>query len=231
MSRDETLARLRAAAPAVLPSMLLCDFGDLKQEVTRLHAADVQALHLDVMDGHFVPNLTYGPPLVEAFRRLTRLPLDVHLMIERPGQFVEEYARAGADSLTIHIEAEADPRDTLRKIRSLGLAAGLALNPGTPLAAVEPFLKACDLLLVMSVQPGFGGQKFQPVALEKLTALRRTAPDLLLEVDGGVNNSTISPCVQAGAQLLVAGSAIFRTADYTASMRQLQAECGKRPAN
>src|SRR5262249_23317791 len=140
MQRRETLDHLHAAAPAVLPSMLLCDFGDLRREVERLHTADVKALHLDVMDGHFVPNMTYGMTLVEAFRKLTKLPLDVHLMIDNPLQFVEHFAKAGGDSLTIHIEAVSDPRPVLRRIRDLGLSAGLALNPDTPLSAIEPYL-------------------------------------------------------------------------------------------
>jgi ribulose-phosphate 3-epimerase len=222
MPRRETLAKLRDAAPAVLPSMLLCDFANLRDEVDRLHAAGITALHLDVMDGHFVPNLTYGLPLVEAFRKLTELPLDVHLMIENPLVFAEHFARAGADSLTVHIEAVPDPRDTLRRIRDLDLAAGLALNPDTPLERIEPFLSQCDLVLVMSVMPGFGGQKFERVALEKLAALQgRIGDGCLLEVDGGVNDKTIADCAKAGANLFVVGSAIFRTNDYGPSVVRL----------
>ncbi len=228
MPRSETLAKLRDAVPAVLPSMLLCDFADLRQEVERLHAAHVQALHLDVMDGHFVANLSYGLPLVEAFRRLTELPLDVHLMIDNPRQFVEQYARAGADTLTIHIEAVQEPRDVLRQIRDLGLAAGLALNPHTPLAAIEDFLEECDIVLVMSVNAGFGGQKFERVALEKLNELRgKVNHQQLLEVDGGVNDKTIADCAKAGAHLFVVGSAIFRTQDYGQSLRRLNSFIGQ----
>jgi ribulose-phosphate 3-epimerase len=222
MPRYQTLAQVHAAAPAVLPSMLLCDFGDLRREVERLHEAGVKALHLDVMDGHFVPNLTYGPTLVEAFRKLTELPLDVHLMIDNPLEFVEEYAKAGADSLTVHIEAVPDPREVLRRIRGLDRLAGLALNPGTPLSAIEPYVGECDIVLVMSVQPGFGGQKFQRVALEKLTTLGSLVSESqLLEVDGGVNDKTIADCAKAGAKLFVVGSAIFRTEDYGQSMTRL----------
>jgi ribulose-phosphate 3-epimerase len=202
--------------------MLLCDFGNLEKEVERLHAAGVEALHLDVMDGQFVDNLTYGLPIVEAFRRLTRLPLDVHLMIAKPAAYVERFVDAGADSLTIHIEAEPQPGPLLARIRDLGVGAGLALNPKTPVRSVEPYLADCDLLLVMSVEPGFGGQKFEPVALEKLRHLRKIAPDsLLLEVDGGVNESTIAECAEAGAQLFVTGSAIFKQSDYTQSVSRL----------
>jgi ribulose-phosphate 3-epimerase len=222
MPRRQTLDQLHAAAPAVLPSMLLCDFGDLRREVDRLHAAGVKALHLDVMDGHFVPNLTYGPPLVEAFRKLTELPLDVHLMIDNPTQFLEEYAKAGADSMTIHIEAVPDPQEVLGHIRRLDRLAGLALNPSTPLSAIEPFLDLCDIVLVMSVQPGFGGQKFERVALEKLQTLRgRVRAAQLLEVDGGVNDKTIAECRAAGADLFVVGSAIFRSKDYGESLSRL----------
>jgi ribulose-phosphate 3-epimerase len=223
MNRRETIRRLLDAAPAVLPSMLLCDFGDLKQEVTKLEAAGVAALHLDVMDGHFVPNLTYGLPLVEAFGRLTKRALDVHVMISNPGDFVEQYARARANTLTIHIEAVPQPRDLLREIRKHEMAAGLALNPATPLHAIDEFLDDCDLVLVMSVPAGFGGQKFHPVALDKLRELRRRlGPEQLLEVDGGVNDATIADCARAGAQLFVVGSAIFRTPDYTESLRRLE---------
>jgi ribulose-phosphate 3-epimerase len=221
MSRRASLEQLRRSAPAVLPSLLLCDFGNLEREVRRLEEAGVAALHLDVMDGSFVPNLTYGMPLVETFRRLTKLPLDVHLMIQQPGRYLEQFLEAGADILTIHTEAVDDPRPWLEKIRKLGAAAGLALNPATPLSAIEGALDLCDLVLVMSVPAGFGGQAFQPVALEKLRRLRDVAPDVLLEVDGGVNLSTVPDCTAAGAHLLVVGSAIFRHDDYAAQVRRL----------
>jgi len=222
MSRRETLHRLQQAAPAVLPSMLLCDFGDLRSEVDRLHRAGVKALHLDVMDGHFVSNLTYGLPLVEAFRRLTTLPLDVHLMVANPEEYLDRYVKAGADSLTIHIEAVPEPRDALRRIRDLDALAGLAFNPTTPLEAIEPFREECDILLVMSVQPGFGGQKFESVALDKLRALRKVvSAEQLLEIDGGVGDQTIAQCADAGADLFVVGSAIFRAGDYAASIERL----------
>jgi len=185
------LAELRAASPVIGPSLLASDFANLEAEIRRIEAAGARILHLDIMDGHFVPNLSFGLPVVEAVRRVTRLPLDVHLMIARPEQYVERFREAGADLLTIHIEVEPQPRDLLQKIRSLGAAAGLSLNPPTPLSAVEPFLDACDQVLVMSVMPGFGGQQFDPVAIEKLRTLRRRAPELLLAVDGGINSQTI----------------------------------------
>jgi ribulose-phosphate 3-epimerase len=215
-------ARLRAASPAVLPSLLLCDFGNLQREVERVEEAGVAALHLDVMDGHFVPNLSYGLPIVEAVRGLTELPLDVHLMIERPAEYIERYRDAGADALTIHVEAVKDPRPLLDEIRSLGALAGLALNPPTPLSAIEPSLPHCDVVLVMSVMPGFGGQSFDETALEKLRALSaRSDLDALVEIDGGINERTIADSAEAGAELLVAGSAIFRADDYRAAVSEL----------
>ncbi len=221
MSRRDCLLRLRSAAPAVLPSLLLCDFGNLEREVRRLEEAGVEALHLDVMDGQFVPNLTYGMPIVEALRRLTSLPLDVHLMIDRPERYLEAFYQAGADVLTFHIEAVENPRPLLEQIRNLGAGAGVALNPDTPLATVENVLDACDLVLVMSVPAGFGGQTFHRGALEKLRRLRDLAPHVLLEVDGGVNLSTVADCAAAGAHLLVVGSAIFRHDDYAAQVTRL----------
>ena len=223
LSHRDAPATLRAAGPAVLPSLLLCDFGNLEREIGRLVAAGVPALHLDVMDGDFVPNLTYGFPIVQAVRRLTDLPLDVHLMISTPLRYVERFVEAGADIVTIHVEAAANPRETLERIRSLGAAAGLALNPETPLSAIDSCLDACDLVLVMSVRPGFGGQEFEPVALDKLRTLRaRLGADAVLEVDGGVNESTIASCAAAGADLFVVGSAIFGNTDYKASVRTLR---------
>jgi ribulose-phosphate 3-epimerase len=195
--------------------MLLCDFGHLEEEVRRLESAGVSALHLDVMDGHFVPNLTYGMPIVAAIRRLTDLPLDVHLMIADPGKYVDSFCEAGADILTIHAEARDDPVPVLQRIRSQGVAAGLAVNPGTPLEKIAGCYQACDMVLAMSVEPGFGGQSFNPAALGKLEELRQTiSSDILLEIDGGVNDETIGSCAGSGAELLVVGSAIFRHQDY-----------------
>lgn len=222
MAGRASLTRLQTAVPAVLPSLLLCDFGNLEREVRRLEAAGVAALHLDVMDGQFVPNLTYGMPVVEGLRRLTDLVLDVHLMVQRPERFLREFQRAGADLLTVHVEAVEDPRAVLQEIRALDMGAGLAVNPATPLDRVEACLDDCDLVLVMSVPAGFGGQPFDPVALERVRRIRGLAADrLLVEVDGGINPSTIGGCAAAGVDLFVVGSAIFRTADYVQSVRQL----------
>jgi ribulose-phosphate 3-epimerase len=200
----------------------MCDWGNLQREVVRLEEAGVAALHLDVMDGHFVPNLTYGLPLVATFRRLTHLPLDVHLMIANPERYVEQYIKAGANLLTIHTEALDNPRPLLEKIRKLGAGAGLALNPATPLEQVAGALDLCDLVLVMSVPAGFGGQSFQSESLEKLRRLRELAPDVLLEIDGGINLSNVADCAAAGAHLLVVGSAIFGHDDYAAQIRRLR---------
>jgi ribulose-phosphate 3-epimerase len=221
---DELVSRLRTKTPAVLPSLLLCDFGNLEQDIRHLERAGVAALHLDVMDGQFVPNLTYGMPIVEACNRLTELPLDVHLMIAQPQRYLKAFRDAGADLMTIHIEAVEEPGAALAEIRKLGALAGLALNPDTPLDRVTPYLDACDLVLVMSVPAGFGGQKFHPVALEKLRSLRELAGDrLLLGIDGGVSASTIRQCTAAGAELLVVGSAIFGQPNYETAVRELGA--------
>ncbi|MCA9151570.1 MAG: ribulose-phosphate 3-epimerase [Planctomycetales bacterium] len=214
--------RLRTVAPVILPSLLMCDFGNLEREVRRLEDDGVHALHLDVMDGHFVPNLTYGMPIVEALRKLTTLPLDVHLMISEPQRYVPAFVDAGSDVVTIHVEATPNPGEVLDQIHALGAATGLALNPDTPVTAVTPYLSQSDMVLVMSVNAGFGGQSFNPVALEKLSYLRSVAPEsVLLEVDGGVNTATIAQCAAAGAQLFVVGSAIFRQPDYGAAVKQL----------
>ncbi len=221
-SRRRHLIELRQAPPAVLPSLLLCDFGNLEREVRQLEEAGVRGLHLDVMDGRFVPNLTYGMPIVEACRRLTDLPLDVHLMIEQPQQYIKQFHDAGADIITVHAEAVDSPGEVLSQIRDLDCGAGLAINPDTPVDSIEENLPLCDLVLVMSVQAGFGGQSFQRVALDKLQCLKQlVGEDTLLEVDGGVNGQTIHDCQAAGAQLLVVGSAIFREASYRDAVRKL----------
>jgi ribulose-phosphate 3-epimerase len=224
MSGEEIVAELRAAVPLIGPSMLASDFANLEREVHGLEAAGARLLHLDVMDGHFVPNLSFGFPVVQAIRRATHLPLDVHLMIADPGRYLERFRRAGADLMTVHIEADPRPRPLLRQIRALGAAAGLSLNPPTPVEAIEDCLDDCDLVLVMSVMPGFGGQEFDPVALEKLRRLRAMArPELLLSVDGGLNRDNIGLCAEAGADLFVTGSALFSQDDYRRTMTEFTA--------
>lgn len=227
MLRREKIAELKPAAPVVLPSLLMCDFGNLAAEIHALEDAGVRALHLDVMDGHFVPNLSYGLTIVEAVRRLTDLPLDVHLMISNPEQYVARYYEAGADGITVHVEATTAPRVLLEQIRITGAAAGIALNPPTPVEAIADVLDCCDLILVMSVMPGFGGQSFDDAALEKLRQLKsRIGTDAILEVDGGINTKTIAACAASGADGFVVGSGIFQYdnyADRVAELRELAA--------
>lgn len=221
MNSRDRFQQLRDNKTAILPSLLQCDFGDLKSVVRQLEAAGAAGLHLDVMDGHFVPNFTYGMPIVHACRNLTDLPVDVHLMIEHPDRYLAAFCDAGADSITFHVEAVEDPEPLLKEVRKRNVAVGLALNSDTPLERVEPFVDQCDLLLVMSVQAGFGGQKFNPIALEKLKRIRSEHADLVLEVDGGVSNNTIADCAAAGAQLFVVGSAIFGQADFAKAIDSL----------
>ncbi len=218
-------------APLVLPSLLLCDFGHLADEVAALERAGVCGFHLDVMDGQFVPNLTYGMPVVEAVRRATDQLIDVHLMIAQPQRYIPSFRDAGADVITVHAESVSDAGRVVESIKATGAAAGLAINPATPLETIEPSLDACDLVLVMSVQAGFGGQQFDPVALEKLDRLTEWArtPGRILEIDGGINEQTIGNAVLHGAQWLVVGSAIFRAGDYGEAIARLEAAAAARP--
>jgi len=203
--------------PKFAPSILSADFGRLAEAVIAVERAGADWVHVDVMDGHFVPNLTFGPKMVADLRKATRLPLDVHLMIERPEDWVDRYAEAGATYLTIHVEASADVPGTLAAIRARGVRPGLTLNPETPVDAVLPHLGSIDLALVMSVHPGFGGQKFIEGSLEKVRSIRAAldARGLAaeLEVDGGIKPDNAARVLAAGATVLVAGSAIFEDPD------------------
>jgi ribulose-phosphate 3-epimerase len=222
MHRRDHLERLRASSPLILPSLLQCDFAHLADEIRQLEDAGVSALHLDVMDGVFVPNFTYGMTIVAAVRKVSQLPLDVHLMIEKPQRYAKAFADAGADVITFHVEACDEPRKLLEEVRDLDCIAGVALNPGTPIRSLEPFIDLCDLVLVMSVDAGFGGQAFNPMALQKIEQLKQSAAsDLLIEIDGGVNQHTIRDCVESGAQLVVVGSAIFKAPSYRAAIDEL----------
>ncbi len=225
MTPREKILQLRDTSPLILPSLLLCDFGDLKTELELLQRAGVQALHLDVMDGVFVPNMTYGMPIVEGLARHTEMPLDVHLMIQQPARYLEQFAAAGSDLITVHVEACSDLPATLQQIRSLGVASGVALNPDTPLETILPHLELCDLVLCMSVHAGFGGQKFNPIALDKFRRLveirDQQGLEFILEVDGGINKETISDCYSAGATWFVAGSSIFREECYQTAVNDL----------
>ena len=232
MSRRDQFCQLRSFAPAILPSLLLCDFGNLQREVERLAAAGVRGLHLDVMDGNFVPNLTYGMPIVAGLSKLTEMPLDVHLMIQSPEQYVDEFVEAGATAITVHAEATENPVALLQQISQADVAAGIAINPDTPVASLAPCVGHCDLVLIMSVQAGFGGQAFRTDALSKLAEARELfGPDVILEIDGGVNSSTIADCTRAGAELLVVGSAIFRADDYSSAVAELSNLAGARASS
>ena len=212
--------------PSIAPSILSADFGRLAEEVRAVTSAGADLIHVDVMDGHFVPPMTIGPIVVEAVRRATQVPLDVHLMIDTPERQVEEFVRAGANGLTIHVEASRDVVALLAAIGARGVRRGLALNPATPLEDVRPFVHAIDLLLVMSVNPGWGGQPFVEGSLEKLAAARRmrdeTRARFVIEVDGGIKPHNAAAAAAAGADVLVAGSAIFESPDYAATIRALR---------
>jgi ribulose-phosphate 3-epimerase len=210
----------------IAPSLLSADFARLADEVARCEVGGADWLHVDVMDGRFVPNLTFGTKVIETVRRLTKLPLDVHLMVVEPEQYFEDFAAAGASTLTIHAEVSPHLNRQLVHIRELGCGAGVALNPSTPLSAVEDVVSELDLLLVMSVNPGFGGQSFIPRSLDKLARARRmldlAGSDAALEVDGGINRDTIAAARQAGADVFVAGNAVFSAKDASAEIRALR---------
>ena len=211
-----------ADVPIIAPSMLKCDYGDMLAEVQRLDEAQAHWLHWDVMDGHFVPNLSYGAMVIAAIRPRTKAFFDAHLMISDPAKYLDDFLQAGCDAITFHIEAVPEPTTLLRRIRSAGKLAGLAINPQTPVASVEPFLGECDLVLTMSVEPGFGGQKFMPQVLDKVRQLKRlVGPQTLLSIDGGIAADTIEQAAAAGCQVFVAGSAIFDEPNYTAAIQHL----------
>jgi ribulose-phosphate 3-epimerase len=217
----------RSPRPArIAPSILSADFGRLAEEVRAVAEAGADWIHVDVMDGRFVPNLTIGPPVVKALRRVTDLPLDVHLMIVEPERYVGAFAEAGADTITVHAEACPHLHRVLQQIRALGKRAGVSLNPHTPASVLEHVLAELDLILVMSVNPGFGGQSFIPAVLPKIARLREmidaSGAAIDLEVDGGIRAGTARQVVEAGADVLVAGSAVFGAEGYAAAVRALR---------
>ncbi len=208
--------------PFVTPSMLNCDFARVGEQLDALRDAGVAAVHLDVMDGHFVPNLTYGAPVIADWRKRTDFPFDAHLMMTAPGRYLDDFVAAGCDVVIVQIEAVPEPSAMLRRIRDAGCRASLALNPPTPLAAIEPFLDELDAVLVMSVMPGFGGQTFDPSVLDKVRALRHARPDLWISIDGGIKPATAAEAVAAGVSQLVVGSGVFRgDGNYAAALAEL----------
>jgi ribulose-phosphate 3-epimerase len=212
----------------VAPSILAADFSQLAHEIRRVEQAGADWIHCDIMDGHFVDNISFGPEIVGIVRKQTKLPLDVHLMIRIPDHYVPRFVKAGANSITVHVESEAnhDVEKTLRAIREAACRPGLSLNPATPFEAVEPFLDKIDILLVMTVHPGFGGQSFRPEMMEKVKRAadwnKSRERKIDIEVDGGINAETAQLSVQNGANVLVAGTSIFRAKDYAKAIRELR---------
>lgn len=210
----------------IAPSILSADFARLAEEVRKVEAAGADWIHVDVMDGHFVPNLTVGPPIVESLRKVTRLPLDVHLMITNADAYIGAFADAGADYLTVHVEACPHLHRTVQAIKERGVRAGVTLNPATSVSTLEEIAAAADLILVMSVNPGFGGQRFIPSIVDKIAKVRelldRVHSPALLEVDGGIKVDNVGLVVEAGADVLVAGSAIFSSSDYAHTIKAMR---------
>ena len=221
------MTMLPAGRPLIAPSFLSSDFSRIGEEVRAVEAAGADLLHLDVMDGHFVPNITIGPVVIEAVKRHASTPLDVHLMISDADRYIASFAHAGADILTVHWEATPHLHRTIHAIKDLGVLAGVSINPATPVGVLAEVLDDVDLVLIMSVNPGFGGQSFIPRALDKVRVLRSilqstTQPDLLIEVDGGVTAENAQQLCAAGADILVSGSALFKSGDYAAYIKALR---------
>lgn len=215
----------------IAPSILSADFSRLGDEITAIAKGGADYVHIDVMDGHFVPNITIGPLVVKAARRITDLPLDVHLMIENPDRYIPDFAKAGADIITVHYEAVPHLHRTVQLIHSLGKKAGVSINPATPVSTLEVILEELELVLIMSVNPGFGGQQFISACLPKIESLRkeidRRGLQTELEVDGGIKRDNIARIAAAGAEVMVAGSAVYGTDDYAATIAALKAAAGE----
>ena len=204
----------------IAPSVLAADFTRLGEEINRVSKADY--IHLDIMDGHFVPNISFGHELVAALRPLSSVPFDVHLMMDHPLFYIPSVVRAGADLITFHVECSDSISETIDAIHQGGVKAGLVLKPGTPVETLWPWLDRIDMVLVMTVEPGFGGQKFMPDMMDKVRAIKERAPQMLFEVDGGVNDATIPQCVEAGVDICVAGTGVFRAENAEEALIRLQ---------
>ena len=212
----------------IVPSILSADFAKLADEIALVESAGVKMVHLDVMDGHFVPNITIGPPVVAKLRKHSRLAFDTHLMISEPTRYAEAFAKAGADHITFHIEVTDEPDRVVDQIRALGCTAGISLNPETPVEAIAKAAPHCDMVLVMTVHPGFGGQEFMDDAARKITEIRKiVGPDIRVEVDGGIDPRTTPIVVSYGADTLVAGNAIFGRPDRIAAIEAIRKACRK----
>lgn len=215
---------LLGRGPLIAPSLLACDFARAGEQIDAVLAAGAQVLHVDIMDGHFVPNLSMGPGFVKKIRRATNAPLDVHLMVTDPAYYLERFAEAGADSITFHVEATPEPHRLIARLRELGLGAGVTLKPGTPPEAIEEFLPELDMVLVMTVEPGYGGQKFMQDQLDKIRVIRSwLRDDQRLEVDGGINPQTAAMAAAAGADVFVAGENVFGSGNIAAAVNELLA--------
>ncbi len=206
----------------ISPSILSADFARLDQECKSLQECGADWIHCDVMDGNFVPNLTFGMPVIASIRRYTELPLDVHLMIDKPERYVEQFARAGADIITFHVEATQNVSQTLRLIRSMGKKAGLSVKPNTPIGTLTAYRGLFDMVLIMSVEPGFGGQTFIPESTEKILRAKQLFPDVTVEVDGGINIETSRQVIDAGVDVIVAGSAIMNAPDRKVAIDRIR---------
>jgi ribulose-phosphate 3-epimerase len=217
----------KAGTIEVAPSILSADFARLADEISQVESAGVNIVHLDVMDGHFVPNITIGPPVIAKLRKYSRLVFDSHLMISEPDRYAEHFVEAGVNHITFHIEACRQPEKLIHKLHNLGVTAGICLNPETPVEAVEAVARLCDMVLVMTVHPGFGAQQFIPEAAEKVVKVREiVGPEVRIEVDGGIDAQTTPIVVSYGADTLVAGNAIFSKTDRIAAINAIRDACG-----
>lgn len=213
----------------IAPSLLSCDFSRFGEEIARMDKAGADMMHLDIMDAHFVPNLTFGAPVIKFVRKYTDKPFDVHLMISEPLKYIEDFANAGADIITFHVESDSDIKATIEKIKSFGLKAGLVIKPNTPVEAVFPYLADLYMVLVMTVEPGFGGQSFMADMMPKVEALKakrdELSLDFLIEADGGISDATIAVAAKAGVDVAVAGTAVFKAENASAKIKELKALC------